>query len=79
MPCAASSGRREFFSVPAKVESDMVPGLCRWMPSGRTHSGFFQSCAVKTTPQKDPFSQCESPQGIRVQVRNRINWYSDNN
>ena len=25
-----------------------------------------------------PFSQCESLQGIRVQVRNWINWYSDN-
>ena len=25
---------------------------------------------VKTTPQKDPFSQCQSLQGIRVQVKN---------
>ena len=25
---------------------------------------------VKTTPQKDPFSPCESLQGIRVQVKN---------
>ena len=32
------------------------------VPEGHTWS-------VTTTPQKDPFSQCESLQGIRVQVK----------
>ena len=33
---------------------------------------------VKTTPHKT-FSRCETQQGIRVQVRNWIIWYSYNN
>ena len=33
----------------------------------------------KDNTSKDPFSQCESLQGIHVQVRNWIKWYSDNN
>ena len=45
VPCAASGGRRELDLVPWKVGSDMVPVLHRWMPSGRTPTVFFQSCA----------------------------------
>ena len=33
----------------------------------------------KDNTSKEPFSQCESLQGIRVQVRNWIDWYNDTN
>ena len=33
----------------------------------------------KDNTSKDPFSLCESLQGIRVQVKNCVNGYSDNN
>ena len=44
-----------------------------WWAEGWEHSSFM----CKDNTSKDPLSQCESLQGIHVQVRNWIKWYSD--
>ena len=38
-----------------------------------------KNTSCKDNTSKDPFSQCEFLQGIRVQVKNWVNGYSDNN
>ena len=48
----------------------------QWKGMPLTDSQLFN---CKDNISQEPFSQCESLQGIRVQVRNWINWYSYNN